>query len=167
MQERGTFAPDQARLAFRSQGESHAPIHVRLSHSGPGTNRSTRRIRHAAGTTARSGSDPISRRLGRARPLGAGLLATDPPQPSRAGVNRAGARRHRGRVRQGRAAQSGIVADPAPTLTAQFSQGVDAEQSVDWSGGKPWQAVLHDVVQPLHLRAAVSGGTVRIDPAQD
>jgi len=54
-----------------------------------------------------------------------------------------------------------------PTLTAQFSQGVDAEQTVDWSGGKPWQAVLHDVVQPLHLHAAVSGSVVRIDPAQD
>lgn len=54
-----------------------------------------------------------------------------------------------------------------PTLTAQFSQGVDAEQVVDWSGGKPWQTVLHDVVQPLHLRATVSGSTVRIDPAQD
>ncbi len=54
-----------------------------------------------------------------------------------------------------------------PTLTAQFSQGVDAEQIVDWSGGKPWQAVLHDVVQPLHLRATVSGSIVRIDPTQD
>ncbi len=54
-----------------------------------------------------------------------------------------------------------------PTLTAQFSQGVDAEQIVGWSGGKPWQAVLHDVVQPLHLRATVSGSMVRIDPAQD
>lgn len=54
-----------------------------------------------------------------------------------------------------------------PTLTAQFSQGVDAEQVVDWSGGKPWQAVLRDVVQPLHLRATVSGSVVRIDPAQD
>ncbi len=54
-----------------------------------------------------------------------------------------------------------------PALTAQFSQGVDAEQAVDWSGGKPWQVVLHDVVQPLHLRATVSGSTVRIDPAQD
>ena len=54
-----------------------------------------------------------------------------------------------------------------PTLTAQFSQGVDAEQSVDWSGGKPWQAVLHDVVQPLHLRATVNGSMVKIDPAQD
>ena len=54
-----------------------------------------------------------------------------------------------------------------PTWTAQFGQGVDAEQAVDWSGGKPWQAVLRDVVQPLHLRATVSGSTVRIDPAQD
>ncbi len=54
-----------------------------------------------------------------------------------------------------------------PTLTAQFSQGVDAEQIVDWSGGKPWQAVLHEVVQPLHLRATVSGSMVRIDPAQN
>ena len=54
-----------------------------------------------------------------------------------------------------------------PTLTTQFSQGVDAEQIVDWSGGKPWQAVLHDVVQPLHLRATVGASTVRIDPAQD
>ena len=54
-----------------------------------------------------------------------------------------------------------------PTLTAQFSRSVDAEQVVDWSGGKPWQAVLHDVVQPLHLRATVSGSIVRIDPAQD
>ena len=54
-----------------------------------------------------------------------------------------------------------------PTLTAQFSQGVDAEQTVDWSGGKPWQAVLRDVVQPLHLRATVGASTVRIDPAQD
>jgi len=54
-----------------------------------------------------------------------------------------------------------------PSLTAQFSQGVDAEQAVDWSGGKPWQTVLHDVVQPLHLRATVSSSTVRIDPAQD
>ncbi len=53
------------------------------------------------------------------------------------------------------------------TLTAQFSQDVDAEQVVDWSGGKPWQTVLRDVVQPLHLRATVSGSTVRIDPAQD
>ena len=54
-----------------------------------------------------------------------------------------------------------------PTTTARFAQGVDAEQVVDWSGGKPWQAVLRDVVQPLHLRATVSGSTVRIDPAQD
>jgi hypothetical protein len=54
-----------------------------------------------------------------------------------------------------------------PALTAQFSQGVDAEQAVDWSGGKPWQTVLHDVVQPLHLRSTVSGNTVRIDPTQD
>lgn len=54
-----------------------------------------------------------------------------------------------------------------PTLTAQFSQGVDAEQTVDWSGGKPWQAVLRDVVQPLHLHATVGASTVRIDPAQD
>ena len=54
-----------------------------------------------------------------------------------------------------------------PTMTAQFSQGVDAEQIVDWSGGKPWQAVLRDAVQPLHLRAAVNGSVVRIDPAQD
>lgn len=54
-----------------------------------------------------------------------------------------------------------------PTLTARFSQGVDAEQVVDWSGGKPWQTVLRDVVQPLHLRATVSGSMVRIDPAQD
>ena len=54
-----------------------------------------------------------------------------------------------------------------PTLTAQFSQGVDAEQVVDWSGGKPWQAVLRDVVQPLHLCATVSGSVVRIDPTQD
>lgn len=53
------------------------------------------------------------------------------------------------------------------TLTAQFSQGVDAEQTVDWSGGKSWQAVLRDVVQPLHLRATVGASTVRIDPAQD
>ena len=53
------------------------------------------------------------------------------------------------------------------TLTAQFGQGVDAEQAVDWSGGRPWQAVLHEVVQPLHLRATVSGSTVRIDPVQD
>ena len=52
-------------------------------------------------------------------------------------------------------------------VTAQFGQGVDAEQVVDWSGGKPWQAVLHDVVQPLHLRATVSGSVVRIDPTQD
>lgn len=54
-----------------------------------------------------------------------------------------------------------------PTLTAQLSQSVDAEQIVDWSGGKPWQAVLRDVVQPLHLRATVSGSVVKIDPAQD
>ena len=54
-----------------------------------------------------------------------------------------------------------------PPLTAQFSQGVDAEQAVDWIGGKSWQAVLRDVVQPLHLRATVSGSVVRIDPAQD
>lgn len=54
-----------------------------------------------------------------------------------------------------------------PTLTAQFSQGVDAEQAVDWSGGRPWETVLRDVVQPLHLRATVSGSMVRIDPAQD
>ena len=54
-----------------------------------------------------------------------------------------------------------------PSLTTQFSQGVDAEQVVDWSGGKPWQAVLRDVVQPLHLRATVGASTVRIDPAQD
>ena len=54
-----------------------------------------------------------------------------------------------------------------PTLTAQFSQDVDAEQIVNWSGGKPWQAVLRDVVQPLHLRATVNGSVVRIDPAQD
>lgn len=54
-----------------------------------------------------------------------------------------------------------------PSLTAQFSQGVDAEQAVDWSGGKPWQAVLHDVVQPRHLRATVSGSIVKIDPTQD
>ena len=54
-----------------------------------------------------------------------------------------------------------------PPLTAQFSQGVDAEQIVDWNGGKPWQAVLHDVVQPLHLRATVGANTVKIDPAQD
>lgn len=54
-----------------------------------------------------------------------------------------------------------------PTLTAQFSQGVDAEQVVDWSGGKPWQTVLRDVVQPLHLHATVSGSMVRIDLAQD
>ena len=52
-------------------------------------------------------------------------------------------------------------------VTAQFGQGVDAEQVVDWSGGKPWQAVLHDVVQPLHLHATVSGSVVRIDPTQD
>ena len=54
-----------------------------------------------------------------------------------------------------------------PTLTAQFSQDVDAEQVVNWSGGKPWQAVLRDVVQPLHLRATVNGSVVKIDPAQD
>lgn len=54
-----------------------------------------------------------------------------------------------------------------PPVTARFGEGVDAEQSVDWSGGKPWQAVVRDVVQPLHLRATVSAGTVRIDPAQD
>ena len=53
------------------------------------------------------------------------------------------------------------------TLTAQLGQGVDAEQAVDWSGGKSWQAVLHEMVQPLHLRATVKGSTVRIDPVQD
>lgn len=54
-----------------------------------------------------------------------------------------------------------------PPVTVRFGEGVDAEQAVDWSGGKPWQAVVRDVVQPLHLRATVSAGTVRIDPAQD
>ena len=54
-----------------------------------------------------------------------------------------------------------------PALTARFGQGVDAEQAVDWSGGRSWQVVLRDVVQPLHLRATVSAGTVRIDPTQD
>lgn len=53
------------------------------------------------------------------------------------------------------------------TVTAQYGQGVDADQIVDWSGGRPWQAVLHDVVQPLHLRATVRASVVRIDPTQD
>ena len=54
-----------------------------------------------------------------------------------------------------------------PTLTAQFSPGVDADQVVDWSGGKPWQAVLRDVVQPRHLRAKISASVVKIEPTQD
>ncbi len=43
-----------------------------------------------------------------------------------------------------------------------FKDGVDAGSSVSWEGGKAWNEVLRDMLNPLGLRADISGNTVII-----
>ena len=43
-----------------------------------------------------------------------------------------------------------------------YGQGVDQQQAVSWSGGKPWDQVLRTAVGPLGLRVVVSHMAVKI-----
>lgn len=49
-----------------------------------------------------------------------------------------------------------------PQYALSFNTGVDAGSSVSWEGGKPWNQVLTNMLQPLGLKAHISGKTVVI-----
>lgn len=45
-----------------------------------------------------------------------------------------------------------------------FDDAVARNQTVSWTGGRPWPAVLHDVVHGAGLHFRTIGQTVRISP---
>ena len=49
-----------------------------------------------------------------------------------------------------------------PRVQVSYGQGVDQQQAVTWSGGKPWDQVLRTAVGPLGLRVVVSHMAVKI-----
>jgi len=48
------------------------------------------------------------------------------------------------------------------TMHVEYDDTVDRQLRVSWQGGKPWQQVLHAVLQPIGMRVVTSGRTVRI-----
>jgi len=50
------------------------------------------------------------------------------------------------------------------SLPVRFTQEVDQDTLVDWSGGRPWNQVITAAVQPLHLRAVITARGVLIGP---
>ncbi len=48
------------------------------------------------------------------------------------------------------------------TMHVEYGDTVDRQLRVSWQGGKPWQQVLHAVLQPIGMRVVTSGRTVRI-----
>jgi len=49
-----------------------------------------------------------------------------------------------------------------PGYAVDFATDIDAAASVSWEGGKPWDAVLREMVAPLGLQAVVTGSQVSI-----
>ena len=49
-----------------------------------------------------------------------------------------------------------------PTIKISFASEVDSAVRVDWSGGRPWNRVLEDLIEPLGLQMTVSHQTVSI-----
>lgn len=47
-----------------------------------------------------------------------------------------------------------------------LDQSVPVSQTVSWNGGRPWNVVLQDMVEPLGLQSSVSGQRVTIMKAQ-
>lgn len=43
-----------------------------------------------------------------------------------------------------------------------FGRGVNPGYLVSWEGGKPWNQVLNDMVQPLNIQARIEGNVVKI-----
>ena len=53
-----------------------------------------------------------------------------------------------------------------PGFQYSFSSGVDAGTSVSWEGGKPWQAVLNDMLSPHGLGYTLQNNTVVVGASQ-
>jgi hypothetical protein len=49
-------------------------------------------------------------------------------------------------------------------LNVSLSHDINGGQTVSWSGGRAWPAVLHELVHPLGLRFVTRHGTVEIFP---
>ncbi len=49
-----------------------------------------------------------------------------------------------------------------PTLKVAFSPGANQSSLVDWTGGRPWPAVLRGVLRPLRLRLAIQKNKITI-----
>lgn len=52
-----------------------------------------------------------------------------------------------------------------PDYTFSFAQDVNAGETVSWQGGKPWDAVLNDMLAPVGMRAVISGNQVIVGNA--
>lgn len=48
------------------------------------------------------------------------------------------------------------------TLHVQYSDSIDQDVRVSWTGGLPWRKVLQNTISPLGIHAAQSGSTVRV-----
>lgn len=49
-----------------------------------------------------------------------------------------------------------------PSMGIAYAPEVDGAVRVDWTGGRPWNRVLQDVIAPLGLRMSVAHQTVTI-----
>lgn len=49
-----------------------------------------------------------------------------------------------------------------PEYTYSFDKGIDLDHKVSWSGGKPWDMVLAEMVEPLNLNVDIRQKSVRI-----
>lgn len=52
-----------------------------------------------------------------------------------------------------------------PHYSFSFAKGVNPGYRVSWSGGKPWNQVVRDMIAPLNLDYEIRGNTVMIRPA--
>lgn len=52
-----------------------------------------------------------------------------------------------------------------PRFAVKFGGGVDPNAPTDWTGGRPWNAVLQDSLRPLGLKLVMHAKSVTIEPA--
>jgi hypothetical protein len=52
-----------------------------------------------------------------------------------------------------------------PNYAFAFGNGVNPGYRVTWNGGKPWNEVVTEMVQPLNFRAQIHNNTIYITPA--
>lgn len=52
-----------------------------------------------------------------------------------------------------------------PRFAVKYGGGVDPNVPTDWTGGRPWNAVLQESLRPLGLKLATHAKSVTIEPA--